>query len=160
MRSTAPVMCIDGLRGRGFRLAIAMILISTGLALAACHRLPAEQQIRSAIDAAATAARSNDVRGVLAVVSDEFAGNDGDFDKRGLHQLLAIRALRQDQTGVLVGPVAFEHKGDRIIAKFKLVLTGGKPGDLLPERSAAYAMTTAWKREDGAWKCYSATWTQ
>ncbi|HET7929798.1 MAG TPA: hypothetical protein VFL63_00170 [Rhodanobacteraceae bacterium] len=128
--------------------------------LSACHRAPAEQQIGKAIATAANAARDNDVKGVLAVVSDDFAGDDGDFDKQGLHRLLALRALRQDRTGVLVGPVSFEHKGDRIVATFKLVLTGGKPGDLLPEQSAIYAMTTAWRQEGGDWKCYSATWTR
>jgi hypothetical protein len=128
------------------------------LALAACHRAPAEQQIRQAIDAAATAARDNDTHGVLAVVSDDFSGNDGEMDRHGLRQLLAVRALRQDKTGVLIGPVSFEHKGDRIIAKFNLVLTGGKPGDLLPARSEIYAMTTAWRLEGSHWRCYNARW--
>lgn len=135
-------------------------LLFVACVLASCHRTPAEQQIRQSIDAAATAARANDVSGVLAVVGDDFTGNDGDIDKRGLHQLLAVRALRQDKTGVLVGPVAFERKGDRIVASFNLVLTGGKPGDLLPEQSAVYAMTTAWRREGGAWVCYNATWSR
>jgi len=129
-------------------------------AFAGCHRAPAEQQVRKAIDAAAVAARANDTRGVLDVVSDDFTGNEGALDQRGLRQLLAVRALRGDKTGLLVGPVSFEHKGDRIVAKFNLVLTGGKPGDLLPEQSAVYVMTTAWRREGGAWKCYSATWTR
>jgi ketosteroid isomerase-like protein len=129
-------------------------------AFAGCHRAPAEQQVRKAIDAAAVAARANDARGVLDVVSDDFTGNEGALDQRGLRQLLAVRALRGDKTGLLVGPVSFEHKGDRIVAKFNLVLTGGKPGDLLPEQSAVYVMTTAWRHEGGAWKCYSATWTR
>lgn len=139
-------------------LGCALLVLS--LALAACHHAPAEQQIHQAIDAAAAAARANDVSGVLAVVSDDFTGNDGDLDQRGLHRLLAFRVLRQDATGVLVGPVTFEHKGDRIVARFNLVLTGGKPGDLLPDQSAIYAMTTAWRREGGDWKCYSATWSR
>lgn len=108
---------------------------------------------------AATAARNSDPHGVLGVVSEDFIGNQGELDRRGLRQLLALRALRQDKTGVLTGPVAFEHKGDRIIAKFNLVLTGGKPGDLLPDQSAIYAMTTAWRHEGGEWRCYSVTWT-
>ena len=141
------------------RTTFAVGLVLIAWTLAACHRAPAEQQIRQAIDAAATAARANDTHGVLAVVSDDFSGNDGDLDRRGLRQLLAVRALRQDKTGVLIGPVSFEHKGDRIVAKFNLVLTGGKPGDLLPDQSAIYAMTTAWRREGSHWFCYNATWT-
>ena len=128
-------------------------------AFAGCHRAPAEQQVRKAIDATVVAARANDTHGVLDLVSDDFTGNEGELDRRGLRQLLALRGLRQDKTGVLTGPVAFEHKGDRIIAKFNLVLTGGKPGDLLPDQSAIYAMTTAWRREGGEWRCYNATWT-
>lgn len=129
-------------------------------ALFGCHRAPAEQQIRHSIDAAAAAARANDTSGVLAVVSDDFTGNQGELDRRGLRQLLAVRAFRQDKTGVLIGPVSFEQRADRIVAKFNLVLTGGKPGDLLPDQSAVYAMTTAWRREGGKWKCYSASWSR
>lgn len=138
---------------------LCVLLLPALLAIAACHHTPAEQQIRVAIASAASAARDNDVRGVLSVVSDDFAGDDGDFDKHALHRLLAVRALRQDKTGVLIGPITFEHKGDRIIAHFNLVLTGGKPGDLLPESSSIHAMTTAWRREGGDWRCYHASWT-
>lgn len=145
---------------RLFTAAVLCCLLPALLVLGACHHTPAEQQIRESIDATATAARANDVHGVLDVVSDDFVGNHGDFDKRGLHHLLTLRALRQDKTGVLLGPVTFERKGERIIAKFNLVLTGGKPGDLLPEQSAIYAMTTSWRREGGDWKCYSATWSR
>ena len=134
-------------------------LFAVLLALAACHRTPAERQITQAIETAVGAARTNDASGVLATVSDDFTGNNGDLDRRGLRQLLAVRAFRQDKSGVLIGPVVFEHKGDRVIAKFNLVLTGGKPGDLLPEQSAIYAMTTAWRREGGRWRCYSAEWS-
>lgn len=141
------------------RAASGVCLTLVLVTLAACHRAPAEQQIRHAIDAAATAARANDTHGVLATVSDDFTGNNGDLDRRGLRQLLAVRAFRQDKTGVLIGPVVFEHKGDRVIAKFNLVLTGGKPGDLVPDQSAIYAMTTAWRREGGDWKCYNAAWS-
>ncbi len=138
--------------------AVCMLLVIA--VSAGCQRTPAEQQIRQAIDAAAAAARANDTPGVLDVVADDFTGNDGDFDRRGLHRLLALRALRQDKTGVLIGPVTFEHKGERIVASFNLVLTGGNPGALLPEQSAVYAMTTAWRQEGGKWVCYNAAWTR
>lgn len=136
------------------------VLLLAVLALAACHHVPAEQQVRQAIESAATAARANDPSGVLAVVSDDFTGNDGDLDRRDLHRLLALRALRQDRTGILLGPISFERKGDRIVARFKLVLTGGKPGDLLPDQSSIRTMTTAWRREGGKWRCYSAAWSR
>lgn len=138
----------------------AVVLLLLVLALAACHHAPAEQQVRQAIESAAVAARANDPSGVLAVVSDDFTGNDGDLDRRGLHRLLALRALRQDRTGILLGPITFERKGDRIVARFKLVLTGGKPGDLLPDQSSIRTMITGWRREGGKWRCYSAKWSR
>jgi ketosteroid isomerase-like protein len=140
-------------------VACAMALMLVAVLLAGCHRAPAEQQIHDAIEAAAAAARANDASGVLDVVSEDFTGNEGDLDQRGLRRLLAVRAFRQDRTGILVGPITFAQKGDRVIARFNLVLTGGKRGDLLPDQSAVYAMTTAWRREGGDWKCYNATWT-
>lgn len=141
------------------RVAWIGVLVMCALALAACHRTPAEQQIRDAINTATTGARNNDTHAVLGVVTDDFTGNDGDLDRDGLRRLLAVRALRQDQTGVLVGPISFTRSGDRIVAKFNLVLTGGKPGDLLPSDSAVYSLTTAWRRDDGHWRCYHAGWT-
>lgn len=149
-------------RKRGVLLewAGAVVLLLVVVALAACHHALAEQQVRQAIESAAAAARANDPSDVLAVVSDDFTGNDGDLDRRGLHRLLALRALRQDRTGILLGPISFERKGDRIVARFKLVLTGGKPGDLLPDQSSIRTMTTAWRREDGKWRCYSAMWSR
>ncbi|HEX7369647.1 MAG TPA: hypothetical protein VF284_05110 [Rhodanobacteraceae bacterium] len=135
-----------------------MCVLLAACTLAACHGTPAEQQVHDAIDTAIAAARANDVHGMLAVVSDDFIGNDGELDRGGLHRLLVLRALRQDQTRVLVGPVSFEHRGDRIIAKFNLVLMGAKPDALLPNHSAIYAMTTAWRREGRHWRCYNATW--
>lgn len=143
---------------KAHRLMLAAFLVLVACAFVSCHRVPAEQQIRQAIDSAAAAARANDTSGVLAAVSDDFTGNDGELDRHGLRRLLALRALRQDRTGVLIGPASFEHRGGRIVAKFNLVLTGGRPGDLPPGQSAIYAMTTAWRREDGHWRCYSAMW--
>ena len=138
----------------------AVVLLLVVAALTACHHAPAEQQVRQAIESAAAAARANDPSGVLAVVSDDFTGNDGDLDRRGLHRLLALRALRQDRTGILLGPITFERKGGGVVARFKLVLTGGKPGDLLPDQSSIRTMTTAWRREGGTWRCYSAKWSR
>lgn len=136
-----------------------MALMLATVLLAGCHRAPAEQQIRDAIESAAAAARANDTSGVLDVVSEDFTGNQGDLDQRGLRRLLAVRAFRQDETGILIGPITFDQKGDRMVARFNLVLTGGGRGSLLPDQSAVYAMTTAWRREGGDWKCYNAAWT-
>ncbi|MGH8234102.1 MAG: hypothetical protein ACREPU_07890 [Rhodanobacteraceae bacterium] len=134
--------------------------------LTACQRTPDEQRIRQAIESAASAARDNDANGVLARVGDDFTGGDAELDRRGLRQLLVVRALSHDKTGVVVGPISFERKppildrptSDRIVATFNLTLTGGQFGGLLPDHAASYRMTTAWRREGGDWRCYYAKW--
>lgn len=146
-------------KGATGRVGIVCVVL-TALAVAACHRAPAEQQISASIAKAAAAARTGDAGGVLAAVTDDFSGNDGALDRRGLRQLLALRTLRQDRTGVLVGPVSFERHAGRVLARFNLVLTGGQPGGLLPQQSAVYSMRTAWRSERGEWKCYSASWRE
>lgn len=143
---------------RGFAV-LACVLLLLPL-ISGCHRTPDEEQVRQAIAAAADAARNNDAGGVLAQVSKDFIGNEGDFDRRDLQRFLALRALRQDNTGVLIGPVSVKWQGERLIATFALTLTGGKSGSLLPDHAAVYAMTTAWRREGSHWRCYSADWRQ
>lgn len=128
--------------------------------LAGCHRMPDEQQVRQAISDAAAAARNNDVDVVLALADNDFVGNEGDLDRDGLRRLLALRAFRHDSTGVLIGPVSIERQGDRLIAAFRLTLTGGRPDSLLPDQVESFSMSTAWRRERGRWRCYSATWKQ
>src|SRR5690348_5927775 len=129
------------------------------LSLSACHRTPDEQQVRQAIASAAAAARANDADGMLAVVDDDFVGNDGVLDRHGLKQMLVLRAFHKDSTGVLIGPVSIERQGDRLIARFTLTLTGGKPDSLLPDRADVFAMSTAWRKDSGKWRCYSANWS-
>ena len=126
--------------------------------LSACHRTPDEQQVRQVIASAAAAARGNDADGVLAVVSDDFVGNNGELDRHGLKQMLVLRAFRKDNTGALIGPISIERQGDRLIARFTLTLTGGKPDSLMPDRADMFAMSTAWRKDSGKWRCYSATW--
>lgn len=145
-------------RDRVFRGLFALVLLAALPVLSGCHHGSAEDQVRQAIASAATAARDNDPDGVLAQVSDDFIGNDGDLDRHGLKRMLVVRAFRHDSTVILVGPISVEHQGDRLIATFTLTLTGGKPDSLLPDQADVFEMHTAWKRERGKWRCYSAIW--
>jgi ketosteroid isomerase-like protein len=145
-------------RGRAIRSLFVLLL---GLsALTACRHGSDEDQVRQAIGSAAAAARDNDADGVLAQVSEDFVGNDGELDQPGLKRMLVVRAFRRDSTGVLVGPISVERQGDRLVATFTLTLAGGKPDSLLPDQADVFAMSTAWKREGGRWRCYSADWKQ
>jgi hypothetical protein len=128
------------------------------LACAACTHPPDEAQVRAAIAAAADAARDADAGAFGDILSRDFDGNDGRLDARKLTGLLRLQRLRGEHVSVLMGPVAIERRGDRLLATFTVTLGGG--GRLLPDRLGVYRVQSAWRREGGDWRCYNATWTR
>jgi len=136
-------------------------LILTGLILllAGCSRTTDEQRIREAMAAMQQAMESRDPRAFMAHVSDDFIGNDADFDRAALANLLRIEVLRNDSIGATLGPIDIEMQGDRAKAQVLATVTGGS-GGILPERGSIYAITSSWKRQGSEWRCYNATWKQ
>jgi ketosteroid isomerase-like protein len=134
-------------------------LILTGLVLllAGCSRTTDEQRIRDAMAAMQQAMESRDPRAFMAHVTEDFVGNDADFDRAALANLLRIEVLRNDSIGATLGPIDIEMQGDRAKAHVVATFTGGS-GSLLPERGSIYSITSSWKRQGGQWRCYSATW--
>lgn len=135
-----------------------LCLIVAMLAIAGCHRTPDEAQVRAAITAVAEAAENGAAGDVVAPLSDDFDGNDGEFDRRALGNLVRLFALRGEHIGVLLGPVAVERRGERLLANMTVTLAGS--GRLLPEHAGVYRVQSAWRREDGRWLCYHATWSR
>jgi hypothetical protein len=106
------------------------------------------------------AAEERKPRDFIAHVSDDFIGNDdAGFDKTALQNLLRAEVLRNDEVGVMLGPIDVDLQGDRATVHVTATLTGGK-GGLLPEHGAVYSITSSWKREGRDWVCYSGRWTQ
>lgn len=90
------------------------------------------------------------------MVSQELATPGHDMDKSRLLGLLRLARLRNEPVKVLMGPVDVEPRGTRMIANFTVTLGGG--GGLIPRRLGVYRVESAWRREDGDWRCYSARW--
>lgn len=136
-----------------------LMLISALLApvLSACHRMPDEQQVREAIASIAQATKAGDATELGAPLSDDFDGNAGELDRRSLTGMVRLLALHGEQVGVTMGPVSIEHRGERIMASFTVTLTSGT--GLLPDRLGVYRVESAWRKEDGSWRCYTASWT-
>lgn len=133
----------------------AIVAVLAGV-LVACSHPPDEAQVRAAISTAAQAARDADAGDFARVLSDNFDGNDGEFDKRTLVNMLRLAHLRGQAVKVLPGPVSLERRGARYVATFTVTLAGGR--GWLPRHPGMYRVTSAWRREDGAWRCYTATW--
>lgn len=124
--------------------------------LAGCHHPPDDAQVRTAISQGAAAARSADAGKLANVLSDGFDGNDGAIDKRTLVNMLRLARLRGESVKVLLGPISIERRGQRLMASFLLTISGGR--GWLSRHTGVFHVHTAWRDEDGDWRCYSATW--
>lgn len=136
-------------------LLTALIVLIAGVS--ACRHTPDEEQVRQAIAAVSRAAEAGSANGVIAPLSEDFDGNSGELDRRSLGNMIRLVALRGEHVGVTTGPVSLEHRGSRIVATFTVALTSGS-GALLPGRLGVYRVESAWREEDGRWRCYSASW--
>lgn len=138
-------------------LLMALALLST--CLSACRRTPDEARVREAIAAVAKAAEAGSASAVGAPLSEEFDGNAGSLDRRGLTSMVRLLSLRGEHIGVTMGPVSIEHRGERMLATFTVTLTRGG-GRLLPDQLGLYRVESAWRKEDGKWRCYTASWSR
>lgn len=136
-----------------FLLIVLALLV---LALPACRRTPDEAQVRAAIVSAAHAAETGSASGVGESLSEDFDGNAGALDRRGLTGMVRLLALRGEHVGVTMGPMSIEARGERMVATFTVTLTSG--GKLLPDQLGVYQVESAWRKEDGEWRCYTASW--
>jgi len=141
---------------RPCRLVLAWLLLLAGMV--ACSRTPDDAAIRAAIDAAVAGAEARRPADVLAVVADDFIGNDG-VDRDGLHDLLRAHMVVAGALGVHIpGRIDVELQGDRAVARFGAVMTDSS-GRWIPDRIRTLQFETGWRREGGAWRCYYARWS-
>ncbi|MFC5437527.1 hypothetical protein ACFPME_13260 [Rhodanobacter umsongensis] len=126
------------------------------LALPGCRRTPDEAQVRAAIAAVAQAAEASSASDLAARLSEDFDGNAGQLDRNQLAGVVRLLALRGEHIGVVMGPVSVEHRGERMVASFTVTLTSG--GQLLPDQLGIYQVESAWRKDDGTWRCYTASW--
>ena len=131
-------------------------LLVLPLVLSACRHTPDEEQVRQAIAAVSNAAEAGSASGVTKLLSDDFDGNRGELDRSTLANLVRITALRGERIGVTTGPIGIEHRGERMVATFTVTLS--QRSRLLPDHIGLYQVESAWRRDGGEWRCYSASW--
>lgn len=133
-----------------------LMLALCAMVLSGCRHAPDEAQVRMAIASAAQAAETNSAGDVVAALSDDFDGNAGELDRRSLANMVRLIALRGEHIGVTMGPVAIDHRGERMVATFTVTLTSGS--HLFPDQLGVYEVESAWRKDDGEWRCYTASW--
>jgi hypothetical protein len=145
-------------KGKNMQLRTALftlLLIALGV-LGGCHRAPDDAQVRKAITAVAAGAEAGSGSATVASLSDDFDGNSGDLNKPGLANLVRVFALRGQKVHVLLGPISVEPRGERMVATFTATLTAG--AGVLPDNAGAYQVETGWRKDDGKWVCFTASW--
>jgi hypothetical protein len=130
-------------------------LLAVGLI--ACHRTPDESRVRQGIATAEHAAEQASASALDGLLTDDFNGNNGEMERRQLLGVLRAASFRGETIHALSGPIEVEQHGDRYVARFTVTLTSG--GRMLPSNIGVYRVETAWRKDGGEWRCYSATWT-
>lgn len=125
---------------------------------AACARQPDADAIRTAITEMAGAAQAQRSADLLAWISEDFTGNDGEVDRAQLVNLLRAQLLGHRAIGVSLDAINVELSGDRATARFDATLSDAS-GRWLPDRSEVLRFVTGWRRERGTWRCYNAHWS-
>lgn len=126
------------------------------VAVAGCRHTPDETRVREAIASAEQAAEQADASGVVEPLSEDFDGNGGRLERKDIANLIRVARLRGEHVGAALGPITVEQRGERLVADFTVTLTRGSR--LLPDAAGVYEVETAWRKEGGEWRCYSATW--
>ena len=140
--------------GKVTRMLVGLLVLP--LALSACRHIPGEEQVRQAIAAVANAAEAGSASGVTKLLSDDFDGNHGELDRHTLANLVRITALRGERVGVTAGPIGIAQHGERMVATFTVTLS--RRDRVLADHMGLYQIESAWRKEDGEWRCYSASW--
>ena len=138
--------------------AVLILAALLAVALSGCRRTPDEAQVRAAIAALAHAAEKGAASDVAAPLSEDFDGNAGELDRPALIRMVQLMALRGEHIGVTMGPITIEPRGERMLATLTVTLSSGS--HLLPDQLGVYRVASAWRKEGGRWRCYSATWKQ
>ena len=145
--------------GRVRRRLAGAALCAAWLALAGCGGGDAPEDVLKrdigAMEAAVEAHKPNDF---LKHVTEDFAGNDGQVDKRALHGVLVSQLFGEQRVAVTLGPLDVTmHDPEHATVKVSALVVGGR---WLPERGQTLEIESGWKREDGEWRCYVATWRE
>jgi len=138
------------------RLIIKTILVA--LCVAACSHPSDAEAIRATIAAIGTAAENHRSTDVMAHVSGDFTGNDGEVDHAQLGQLLRAQLLAARSLDVRFGSISVEILGDRAVARFDVAVTDTS-GRWFENRETTLKFDTGWRREQGEWRCYNAHWS-
>lgn len=125
---------------------------------AACARQPDADVIRMAVTQMAAAVQARHSADLLERISQDFTGNAGEVDRAQLANLLRAQLLGRSAISVRLGSIDVELSGDRATARFDATVDDAS-GRWLVDRGKVMQFVTGWRREQGTWRCYNASWS-
>ena len=134
------------------------LVAAFALALAVgCSAPPDEAALRERIEAMQAAVEARDADALLDAVDEGFGGPEG-MDRDGLRRYATLMLLRQQNVGVVIGPVEVELHGDRASARFDAAVSGSNR--FIPEGVEARRVETVWRRDGDEWVLVAADWSK
>lgn len=117
-----------------------------------------EEQVTAAINRMESAIEDGQVLEAMALVADDFQGQQGQLLRKDLFGLITLQRNRFREVGIQRLPLTVSSDGGNFAgASFQVLLTGGQ--GLLPERGRLLAVDSTWLREGDDWLLWRADWT-
>jgi hypothetical protein len=148
------------MRPRSKPTAALVLLLLGGLALlpGCAKRGSVEEQVTAAINSMESAIEEGQVMDAMALVADDFQGQQGRLLRKDLFGLVTLQRNRFRDVSIQRLPLSISSDGGNFAtANFQVVVTGG--AGLLPERGRLLAVASTWTRESGDWQLWRADWT-
>jgi len=116
-----------------------------------------EQQLIQTMDSMEEAIEAGKRGGFIDYVADDFSGKGGQYDRKGLGNLLRLQLVRHTRLSAVVTDREITLFDERATVTLKILLTGG-PRAFMPDSGRLYQVNTGWKRVDSQWMLISADW--
>lgn len=137
-------------------LRVPCVWMSLLLVVCCSAALPPEQALRNTIDAVEVAIEQRDNGALRDHLADDFIGPDG-LDVDGARRLARVMFLRNQNIGVVLGPLEISLLDDHATVRCTAALTGDS-GGVLPDSGQLYEVTSGWRLEGGDWRMTSIVW--
>lgn len=131
-------------------------LLACAVLLGACAKEPDEAQIRAQIETQETSAEAGEISTFMESIAPEFSGQRGQFDGKGLRDLMRVQLLANTRLSVLLTGIEISVNQDSASARFNALVTGG--AGLIPANGEFFKVTTDWRKIDGEWRVIAAQW--
>ncbi len=122
--------------------------------LAGCRAEPDEEALRRVLGEMEEAIESGKSGDFIERLSTDFSGQDG-MDARQLRGTLLALSMRHEKLGVTLGPTTVKLFGERATVAVEVLATGGS---WMPQTGQMFDIESSWKRVDGDWVCFAASW--